>query len=137
MHVAAWTLTNTPAEHERRVAPILMSVLIALAVTGMLGCRARSNPPPRPSTVPAAALWIGGEEGGVFALVEELTAAGRSDFHVRVWTETEGELLFDGTMSVVPPGGQPLRLSDPQQYDAWDGEALLLADGRRLIRVGN
>ena len=92
----------------------------------------RPDPPHRPAGVPAQAFWVGGPDGGVFVLLERAndrkgTFAGKI-FH------PDGELWYAGPLVPAPRDAG----IDPTQHDqfaGWDGERLLMADGRWLESV--
>ena len=105
----------------------------ALLVTAaLLASCGRGGAPPRPQGVPSNAMWIGGPDGGVFAVIQFGATAG--EFHADIYADTTGATLFTGRLVLdwpVPPIERP---DDPLLYDGWDGQAMLLRDGRRLQR---
>ncbi len=92
--------------------------------------RRQDGGPERPAGVPAAAMWIGGSEGGAFVLVRrEGSDSGR--YRAQIYHEN-GEEWYAGVLELDPPEGPRLDLTSATAFAGWDGEQLLLVDGRVL-----
>jgi hypothetical protein len=91
------------------------------------------TPPTRPATVPPTAMWIGGPDGGVFVALQVKSSA-RGAYLARIFADHTGELLYQGKLVLKPPRPALTSIQDPTLFVAWDGTALLLADGRHLAR---
>jgi hypothetical protein len=92
----------------------------------------RAAPPTRPASVPAEAFWVGGLDGGVFVLIER-TSDGRGRFAGKIY-HPDGELWYAGPLVPAPRDAS----IDPTQHDqfaGWDGQRLLMSDGRWLESV--
>lgn len=88
--------------------------------------------PRRPAGVPAAAFWVGGPDGGVFVLLEP-TNDRRGTFAARIF-HPDGAVWYAGPLVPAARDGAAADI-DPGQHDqfaGWDGERLLLVDGRSL-----
>jgi hypothetical protein len=92
------------------------------------------EPPPRPRSVPAKALWAGGLDGGDFIVLSPAKAAGT--YSARIYNDHSGELDFSGDLRLSKPSTDPIDVNDPKSYSGWDGETLHLRDGRSLKAVG-
>lgn len=91
------------------------------------------EPPPRPSGVPAEAIWVGGADGGVFVVVTASGAGPEGTYVVKAYADATGETVFDGHMRLDPPGGDAPYMKDPKTFTGWDGDHMHLRDGRSLI----
>lgn len=113
--------------------------VIAVAMAGALsGCQcevrsAEPEPPPRPRGVPANAVWAGGVDGGDFILLNP--AAPDGTYSAKIYNDHSGDVEFSGKLRLKEPSQAPIDLHDPKAYSGWDGESLLLSDGRILRRV--
>lgn len=54
---------------------------------------------------------------------------------VRIFRQN-GSLWYEGRLTLTPDSGPPVDLRDRDQLVGWDGEALLLKDGRALRPAG-
>ncbi len=88
--------------------------------------------PRRPARVPAQAFWVGGPDGGVF-LVLERSNARKGTFAAKIY-HPDGELWYAGSLVLKPPGTS-VDPSQHGQFVGWDGERLLMNDGRWLEPV--
>jgi len=99
-----------------------------------IGEAARTEPPKKPARVPAQAVWVGGPDGGVFVILER-TKDRRGTFTAKIFYD-DGQLWYAGLLAPAPRDGAAD--IDPDQHDqfvGWDGERLLLSDGRSLEPV--
>ena len=90
------------------------------------------NPPKRPAGVPAEAFWVGGPDGGVFVVIKRATRP-PGTFAGKIYHD-DGTLWYAGPL-VPAPRGVSIDPSQHHQFDAWDGDNLLLSDGRWLESV--
>jgi len=93
---------------------------------------AREDSPARPAPVPADAFWVGGPDGGVFVRLER-TPGDKGNLSGKIY-HPDGELWYAGPLVPRPPGTSV----DParhDQFDGWDGERLLMTEGRWLESV--
>ena len=88
--------------------------------------------PFRPQNVPRDALWIGGPDGGVFITLQAKNPS-RGIYLAKVFADMTGELLYGGKLTLVPPRPVLASTKNPTLFTAWDGSALLLTDGRRMV----
>lgn len=94
----------------------------------------RAVPPNKPAGVPAEAFWVGGPDGGVFVRLER--TKGRPGTYAAKIFHPYGEVWYAGPLVAAPPDASAD--IDPSQHDqfaGWDGERLLLGDGRWLDSV--
>lgn len=113
----------------RFAAARLMFAVLAFAI---LTCSMRPDPK-RPAGVPENAIWIGGPDGGVFAVV---TATSRHEvFHLAVYHDSTGDILYRGPARLEPDKGPAPNVADPNTFSGWDGSKMILSDGRTLVPV--
>ena len=93
---------------------------------------AGEDSPRRPAGVPAQAFWVGGLDGGVFVLLERSNDR-KGTFAGKIYHQ-DGELLYAGPL-VPKPAGTFVDPAQHEQFAGWDGERLLIADGRSLESV--
>lgn len=105
--------------------------LIAIVFVFMLSCTFRTADPPRPKGVPPEAVWVGGPDGGVFLIVREATGA-PDTYLLTVYHDRTGEVWYNGPAAVQPPGKGKLEPARAETFSGWDGEKLILTDGRVL-----
>lgn len=111
----------------RQLRLILFVVLLSAACRG----EPRIDSPPRPSGVPPRAHWLGRPDGGAWvALLSKPADSGRRAM-ARIYRQ-DGSVWYAGTLTLSPDSGPPVDLRDPETVAGWDGEALLLRDGRVL-----
>ena len=107
---------------------------LILLITVFLAAYAKSEfaPPPKPATVPAAALWVGGVDGGVFVHVSPLKEKGL--FAAAIYFQDGSGLWYKGKLKHI--GDAPFDPASAASYSAWDGDNLLLRNGDRLEAIG-
>jgi len=107
--------------------------LVLASMFSLASCTQGQSVHPRPDSVPKLAFWVGGEDGGVFVLVRE--AAGKTDtYQMSIYNDRTGKALYDGLAKLSPRGGS-INIRDPKLFSGWDGEKMLLTDGRSLEPV--
>lgn len=124
------------------IASKYLACLLASALLGfsllIAGCDS-SEPraveaPPRPAGVPENAKWVGGIDGGVFAVVEKREGVKPDLYYYGEIYFSSGELWYKGALALEPSTSS----FDPARsnlFSGWDGDALLLTDGRVLRAV--
>ena len=107
---------------------ILASLLIVMS-----GCQ-REEPVPvepvKPANIPAASIWVGGIDGGVFVTVKELEETNTGKYYAEIYY-VSGDLAYKGIMKINPPGS----IFDPKKkesYEGWDGDNLYLSNNGYL-----
>jgi hypothetical protein len=112
--------------------PVAAAILVVFAgcdiVTG-----GEPVPPSRPSGVPAKAVWAGGIDGGRFLLMSPANPDGT--YPLKVYNDYTGELEFGGVVRLDEPSSAPVLVNDSKTFNSWDGDTLLLRDGRSLSPV--
>ena len=81
----------------------------------------------KPGKVPGAAIWIGGPDGGVYALVK----ISENKYSGVVYFEHNGDIWYDGKFTYT--GEQSFDVTDKSLYSSWDGDILYLVNGDKLI----
>jgi hypothetical protein len=107
-----------------------------LLIGGMLvvGCRqSRQGALDRPEGVPAQAFRIGGAEGGVYVALSKAATDPAAFYRGSVFEEHSGALWYKGPLKLVPADSPPIDIKDASLFSGWDGDALLLKDGRKLV----
>jgi|GEM_PF-2505162 len=90
--------------------------------------------PKRPQGVPKYAVWTGGASGGVFVMVQPKARPEQDNYVVDVYDDHAGSRLFRGVLRMEPAKSGPFPVGHAESYSGWDGEALHLKDGRRLVK---
>jgi len=115
--------------------PVVRVLLVVLALAGV-NCRpAAPVAPPRPSQVPATAMWVGGVDGGVFLVFGKKASDPKQVYDVAIYHDGDGEAWFEGKLQLNAGEIAPGSYGDPKFFSAWDGERLHLADGRYLTAM--
>lgn len=109
---------------------VVLFLLLASSSTVFSDGRA---PYDRVQNVPRETMWIGGSDGGVFVVLKTENLSG-GIYRAKVFADHTGELLYEGKLALTPPTPALPATDDPTLFTAWDGSALLLADGRRMVR---
>jgi hypothetical protein len=117
----------------RRLIVLIAAVVVAASVT--FNCKVRRldsepEPPARPASVPANAVWAGGVDGGSFILLEPTKKA--NQYSARIYGDSAGDVMFDGVLQVDQQGTASLDVRNPKTFSFWDGDTLYLTDGRSL-----
>jgi|HubBroStandDraft_1064217.scaffolds.fasta_scaffold411517_1 hypothetical protein len=106
------------------VQRVIICLVAAIVYQSLAGAQ-----PLAPLSVPKDAFWVGGPDGGVFATITPGDAS--RQFRAEIYSET-GALLYSGPL-YLDKGGPTLKTpNDPNLYNGWDGEEMLLSDGRKL-----
>lgn len=87
----------------------------------------------RPLTVPEEAVWVGGNDGGVYLMLKPQNSP--SDiYHAEVYYH-EGSIAFKGALQLKGDFSENFNYKDSTAFSSWDGDTLYLRDGRRMIIV--
>jgi hypothetical protein len=89
--------------------------------------------PPKPKSVPAASVWVGGLDGGVFVLVKRCRSCGKGIFTAEIHT-IAGDVWYRGQLKLNQLDGPDFDVSSKDAYGGWDGTRLFLRDDRYLAR---
>jgi hypothetical protein len=109
---------------------IWMMPLVAV-MTMALACGYKHHEPVRPKGVPHQTLWIGGPDGGVFAEVQPVPS--RTDtYMMTIYNDRTGAVLYSGLTEAHPTGRGSVAVRDARAFSGWDGEKMILTDGRTL-----
>ena len=87
--------------------------------------------PVKPAQVPAAAIWVGGVDGGVFVLVEKSEKLGKNVYLGEIH-HASGDLAYKGPMQLFPDDAASLDSEMKNSFEGWDGDTLYLSNNRRL-----
>jgi len=114
-----------------------LSALVGLLLLAALGCQLEyaAGDPPRPENVGSDAAWIGGPDGGVWVTLRPDAASGQGIYHAKIQHET-GSSEYEGPLRLERANGGSEASIDVSLIEGWDGDELLLSDGRSL-RVPN
>ncbi|WP_444944605.1 hypothetical protein ACJJIK_07230 [Microbulbifer sp. ZKSA006] len=82
----------------------------------------------RPKDVPVHAIWVGGIDGGVYAIVKKSEGL----YDVVVYYEN-GEVAYSGKMRLISDTPQAIDFDDAQSYLGWDGDTMYLINEQRLV----
>jgi len=107
---------------------LVMAVVVALMVAACPGSP-RSSAPARPASVPAEAFWLGGPDGGVWLTLSTQPADSGRRAQARVFHQ-DGSVWYQGPLKLAPDTARAADLTDRALLAGWDGEALILTDGR-------
>lgn len=88
------------------------------------------------SKVPANAVWIGGADGGVHAVIKHKKETNPNIYYVEIYYPS-GELWYKGNLKLQPSSSKPLNLKQGDLFSGWDGKNLYLVDGRMLSASKN
>lgn len=103
-----------------RATPLALALLVLLACGPYRG-------PRRPAGVPAEAVWVGNRQSGVFVEVGPKEGIW---FRLRVFDDRTGALKADGVFIIQ---GMARVKIHPHEIRGWDGRAVILEDGTRLV----
>ncbi len=87
----------------------------------------------RPKTVPASAIFVGEKGRGAYIKL----SASKSDFNRffgEIYLES-GKLHYKGPLEVKPSTGQQFEFNNPESYSYFDGDNLVLKDGRVISGI--
>ena len=90
--------------------------------------------PPVPVGVPPESVWLGGPSDGAFVFLSPV-APNQGIYEGTVYYDYSGEIWFAGEFQLDQQGSSPIDTADRDQFADWDGTAIHLDDGRRLLPV--
>ena len=90
--------------------------------------------PVKPAQVPAAAIWVGGVDGGVFVLVEKSEKLGKNVYLGEIH-HASGDLAYKGPMQLFPDDAASLDSEMKNSFEGWDGDTLYLNSTQRSCDV--
>ncbi|HEX4917513.1 MAG TPA: hypothetical protein VFV43_06425 [Limnobacter sp.] len=114
---------------------LLWRHLLAVVLFMLMGCQGElASPvdvPAKPAGVSAAAVWVGGLDGGVFVRVTQTETSGNASYRATVHHST-GDVSYDGPVTPYPGGPITVDLSKQESFEGWDGDTLYLKGGQKL-----
>jgi hypothetical protein len=105
------------------------SVFVALFLAGC-----RKTPRRRPQGIPAAARFVGGDDGGAFLYCFAMDVRVET-YRCRVYDEFTGSLLQDSMFRPAGRGTVKVDFTDAGSMTSWDGTSIWFRGGPRLQRV--
>lgn len=114
--------------------PIPVFLLLWLALL-LAACSSPDSTPGRPQSVPGAAMWIGGADGGAWVLLKKNPGDPEYVYRVEVYGDQAGDKWYIGRLEVSPQSGPGVPLDKPEAFGVWDGDSLLLQDGREMRAI--
>lgn len=106
-------------------------LLVFLLIFGCEREVSTSAEPARPSNIPAASIWVGGLDGGVFVLIRKSEKHGK-DMYLGEIYYVSGDLVYKGPMKLFPAGTTDFDSTRKESYEGWDGDTLYLSNNRYL-----
>jgi hypothetical protein len=91
-----------------------------------------ADTPPKPANIPAAAIWSGGADGGVYVVISKKEGDAPDFYQGKIYHDRTGDLLYTGPLQINDINRPMVNLMDPASYAGWDGTHLYLSDGRYL-----
>ncbi len=88
--------------------------------------------PSKPKSVPDAAFWVGGIDGGNFVLISKKVNSDNV-FSAQIYNDYTGDLEYSGTLKYSGVIEDERALTDPTFYQGWDGEKLHLGNGEYMF----
>lgn len=111
------------------------SFIVFVILSGL--CLSVSCQPARPASVPNDAMWIGGIDGGAWVLLRKQTNQADYVYYAEIYGDQAGDPWYIGRLEVIPHSNPDIPLDDPEAYGVWDGDNLLLNDGRLMRTIDN
>lgn len=108
--------------------PVLVLLVIA-------ACSTDIDPPLRPDGVPENAMWIGGIDGGAWVLLERRVGDPPRIYRAQVFGDQVGDKWYVGRLEIGPNIAAVESITDPEVFQIWDGDNLLLKDGRIMVAI--
>ena len=109
-------------------------ILVVLAIM-VVSCSSQTQEPARPATVPNEAMWIGGVDGGAWVLLRKQENQPEYYYYAEIYGDQAGDPWYIGRLEVVPHSRPEVPLGNPGAYGVWDGDNLLLEDGRTMRAI--
>lgn len=86
--------------------------------------------PNRPKSVPADAVWVGGPDGGVWIVLKRSDRDPPGRYQAKIYYPS-GDREYQGPLVLKPASPEPPAI-DPAELEGWDGDEVLLSNGRSL-----
>lgn len=93
-------------------------------------CSSQSSTPARPDSVPKDAMWVGGIDGGAWVLLKNKQSNPEYIYYAEIYGDQAGDRWYIGKLEVEPHSSATVPLDNPDAFGVWDGDNLLLKDGR-------
>jgi len=109
-------------------------LLLLLIVTIFSGCDNSRNDNQireRPQSVPKNAIWVGGDDGGVYLIIEK-NKKDKLNIYRAIIYHSIGEVDYKGKLSINSKKNPFFDINNKELYSGWDGDTLYLQDGREL-----
>lgn len=87
--------------------------------------------PSKPKSVPDAAFWIGGVDGGNFIYISKKMDS-QKIYSAQIYNDHTGEIEYSGALKYSGVTENVESLKDVSIYQGWDGEKLHLANGEYM-----
>ncbi|NOY84567.1 MAG: hypothetical protein GXO96_07075 [Nitrospirae bacterium] len=101
----------------------------------LVACTSNNATPPRPKSVPNDAMWIGGVDGGAWILLKKNQSDPEYIYRAEVYGDQAGNQWYIGRLEVIPNSQPSVPLGRAGAYGVWDGDRLLLEDGRVMRAI--
>ena len=126
-----------PRVHTVRATNMRRNLITAIALLGvvlLVGCQqSQQNVAEKPTGVPGDAFQVGGADGGVYVELSKVASDPPDCYRGSIFEERSGTLWFRGTLKLRPATTPPIDIHNAALFSGWDGDALLLKDGRKLV----
>ena len=111
-------------------------LLLLLTLIFLPACDVQQSEPEipnKPSEVPDKAFWVGGLDGGVFALIEKNKNLEANEYLGEIYF-VSGDIAYKGKMSIFPKDNAIIDYMNPRTYQGWDGDTLYI-EGNKQLKV--
>ena len=108
---------------------LFSTVLLLILITS--ACTSHSNEPQHPPSVPKEAFWLGGSDGGAFVLIHKDPRDPPNIYQAQIFYH-HGENWYSGPLAASKKDQESLSITNRNIFLGWDGEALILTNGREL-----
>lgn len=107
-------------------------ILIVALFFSLLACSQAAPTPSRPDVVPLNAMWIGGVDGGAWVIISKPANQPPHVYYGEIYGDQAGDKWYVGRLALHPANDPVFDMNDPETFSVWDGDNLLLKDGRVL-----
>ena len=87
--------------------------------------------PSKPKSVPDAAFWVGGADGGNFIYISKKIDS-KKIYAAQIYNDYTAETEYSGALQYLGVAEDVKSLKDVSIYQGWDGEKLHLANGEYM-----
>lgn len=113
-------------------AAVVLIILIGLVVYRVYNAiEFAPDTAEHPASVPQEAFWVGGMDGGVFVYIQKRKSDDIGIYFAEIFYE-DGSLAYKGRLALSPALEILNDYANKEIYSGWDGDNLLLIDGRFL-----